>query len=94
MGRPTDAPRRYGKGVNVETVAHRLGSKLVDSRLFYAKHVVRVHCPIAWPEGDRCLNCHQRFPCSTYGWAVEVLADAGWSAAAIEALDVRTGPWS
>ncbi|GAA1396742.1 hypothetical protein ACFQZ4_11905 [Catellatospora coxensis] len=66
----------------------------VVSRLASAKQIARVHCPIEWPEGDLCLNCHQRFPCAAYSWAFDVLADAGWSAEQIEGLDVRTGPWS
>jgi hypothetical protein len=68
--------------------------ELVDGRLVAAMQIARVHCPIAWPQGDRCLNCHQHFPCSAFGWAFDVLADAGWNAEQIKALDVRTGPWS
>lgn len=68
--------------------------ELVDASLLYAKHVARVHCPISWPEGDRCINCHQMFPCDAFGWAFDVLTDAGWSRTDIHALDVRTGPWS
>ena len=73
-------------------LAHR--GEGADVRLVYAKHVARVHCPISWPPGERCLNCHQSYPCHAFGWAFDVLADAGWSATAIHALDVRTGPWS
>lgn len=68
--------------------------ELIDARAAAAKQVARVHCPIAWPQGNRCLNCHQLFPCTAFGWAFDVLADAGWSAEQIKALDVRKGPWS
>ncbi|GAA1646718.1 hypothetical protein GCM10009679_59860 [Saccharothrix algeriensis] len=59
-----------------------------------AQHLARVHCPISWPEGDRCLNCHEMFPCTTYSWAFDALIDAGWSTTEVLALDARTGPWS
>ncbi|WP_144120955.1 hypothetical protein [Catellatospora sichuanensis] len=69
-------------------------SERARTRLPQAEHVARVHCPISWPEGDRCLNCHEMFPCTAYGWAFDVLVDAGWSPTDVQALDARTGPWS
>lgn len=34
-----------------------------------AGHLIRTHCPIDWPEGRRCLNCHNKFPCHSNEWA-------------------------
>lgn len=59
-----------------------------------AAYAIRVHCSISWPEGSRCLNCHQLFPCETHRLAYETLVDDGWTDLQIEALDQRTGPWS
>jgi hypothetical protein len=59
-----------------------------------ATRVVRLHCPITWPDGVWCLDCRQRFPCRSYTWAVLVLVRAGWHEDQIGALDLRTGPWS
>lgn len=70
------------------------GTTGTDGEVRWAMLAVRTHCPIEWPEGGRCLNCCLQFPCTTYGWAFDVLADAGWTASQIDALDVRTGPWS
>jgi hypothetical protein len=66
----------------------------LESGTRWAVHVARTHCPIAWPHGVRSLNCGAAFPCDGYEQAFDALADTGWSAAQIEALDVRTGPWS
>lgn len=60
----------------------------------FANRVVRLHCPITWPDHIRCLNCQQRFPCQSYTWAVVTLAGAGWNEDEINALDKRTGPWA
>jgi len=70
------------------------GPVAVDADVRWAMHAVRTHCPIEWPQGSRCLNCRAPFPCSTYGWAFDVLVNAGWNASQIDALDSRTGPWS
>lgn len=59
-----------------------------------AMHAARTHCPISWPEGDRCLNCAAEFPCDFYKVAVAELTEAGWSDEEISRLDQRTGPWS
>ena len=59
-----------------------------------AAQLLRVHVPIAWPEGARCLNDGGPFPCATYGWAHAVLVGAGWHELQIKSLDTRTGPWS
>lgn len=65
-----------------------------DSDAAMAERLVRVHCPIAWPGANRCLNCHGLFPCRSYEWGFAVLSDAGWSEDQILKLDTRTGPWS
>jgi len=62
--------------------------------LKFAQLAIRVHCPISWPEGTRCLNCRAEYPCSIRRWAAAALFAAGWSATQIEALDLRTGAWS
>lgn len=59
-----------------------------------AQHVIRVHCAIEWPDGLRCLNCHQPYPCQANPWATSQLHASGWTTDQIEALDIRTGPWS
>lgn len=40
--------------------------KLVDARLVTAKQAARVHGPIASPQRDRCLNCHQHISLPTH----------------------------
>lgn len=67
---------------------------VVEADVRRAQQIVRVHCPISWPHGKRCLNDHLPFPCAAYGWAFDVLTDAGWTAEQIAELDERTGPWS
>ena len=64
------------------------------SRIESAKYAIRVHCPISWPEGQRCLNCQRMFPCPTFECGFEVLTAAGWTEDDIARLDTRTGPWS
>lgn len=59
-----------------------------------AEYAIRTHCPIDWPEGRRCLNCHRQHPCPVYERAHGVLTAAGWSEDEISKLDIRTGPWS
>lgn len=59
-----------------------------------AARAVRVHCVSATPSGPRCLNCGWPHPCATHQWGYEALVAAGWGAAAIGALDERTGAWS
>ncbi|HCT77031.1 MAG TPA: hypothetical protein DGG94_12460 [Micromonosporaceae bacterium] len=63
-----------------------------DVRL--ARYLIRTHCPIDWPQGQRCLNCHNNFPCQSHQWGHGVLTLAGWPEDQISKLDVRTGPWS
>lgn len=59
-----------------------------------AAYAARVHVPISWPEGNRCLNDGGAWPCPAYQWAQRVLLDAGWQQFQIKSLDRRTGPWS
>ncbi|HCT79527.1 MAG TPA: hypothetical protein DGT23_23780 [Micromonosporaceae bacterium] len=66
----------------------------MDHAIDRAAHTVRVHCAIAWPEGNRCLNCHRPHPCPTRESAVSVLLMAGWDHTKIVALDTRTSAWS
>jgi hypothetical protein len=65
-----------------------------EEDLKVAQLAVRVHCSISWPEGDRCLNCHELHPCASFRWSTAALIAAGWSEAQIQALDLRTGAWS
>jgi hypothetical protein len=59
-----------------------------------ARLVVRVHCPIEWPAGVRCLNCSTPFPCELSRWGQATLFDAGWTHEQVNALDGRAGAWS
>jgi hypothetical protein len=59
-----------------------------------AQLAIRVHCSISWPDGNRCLNCHELHPCASFRWGAAALVAAGWSDGQIQALDLRTGAWS
>lgn len=72
---------------------HEPGSG-ADAFELSAQRAVRLHCPIAWPEGLCCNNCQAPFPCHVNQWGVAVLTAAGWSAEQIAALDDRKGAWS
>jgi hypothetical protein len=65
-----------------------------ESDISQAEHLIRTHCPIDWPQGRRCLNCANSFPCPVNLWAYELLTAAGRSEEQILRLDSRTGPWS
>lgn len=70
------------------------GKKDSDRDIAIAKWILRTHCPIAWPEGDRCLNCAESHPCRSHQWGRKVLGEAAWTEADIASLDARSGAWS
>jgi hypothetical protein len=90
----TTSPVWLGAHFRQEGMIRMSDLESCGSQVQSAVWVARVHVPIPWPEGLRCLNDGGPFPCDGYRWAFHVLKCAGWHEHQIDALDMRTGPWS
>lgn len=49
-----------------------------EQQLDYGRRAAVVHVPQSWPDGARCHNCHEVYPCRIALWGMTLLRARGW----------------